>query len=116
MRRRAAAYTGGQCAWISATIHPHQILEAFEELFETGLAVLWRELRRFLGLAQSIGILFCGGSFCNPGLLWRVGGLLEEERKGQDQVGRPAQLWPLLGCSDLFTRTGIPADQLRRDG
>lgn len=68
----------GSVPRISATIHPHQILDAFEEVFAPGFEVLERELRRFLDLAQSIGILFCGGSFCNPGLLRRVQGLVEE--------------------------------------
>ncbi|KAI1421249.1 hypothetical protein F5Y12DRAFT_38789 [Xylaria sp. FL1777] len=56
------------------TVHiaPVHIRNAFEKAFQRGLQVLKAEISRIVRLGKDFAVVFCGGSYCSPGLRQQV--------------------------------------------
>ncbi|KAI0416114.1 hypothetical protein F5X98DRAFT_388384 [Xylaria grammica] len=71
----------------SVPLRAEDIQNAFETAFKDGLALLRTELSRMLGLREDFGVLFCGGSFCNPGLHNVVKTIMAEAKAKGKKMG-----------------------------
>ncbi|CAJ2503096.1 Uu.00g104900.m01.CDS01 [Anthostomella pinea] len=59
-------------------LSPEQVRHAFESAFRDGLDLLKRHLHRLVGFQGDFAVLFCGGSYCNPGLYHQVKSIMAD--------------------------------------
>ncbi|RWA13007.1 hypothetical protein EKO27_g2127 [Xylaria grammica] len=71
----------------SVPLRAEDIQNAFETAFKDGLGLLRTELSRMLRLREDFGVLFCGGSFCNPGLHNVVKTIMAEAKAKGKKMG-----------------------------
>ncbi|KAI0429642.1 hypothetical protein F5Y09DRAFT_342421 [Xylaria sp. FL1042] len=72
---------------ITITLTPAQAREPFERAFVNGVQLLKEQLRRMLALRRDFAVLFCGGSYCNPGLHNIVSNIIRDTREAGGKAG-----------------------------
>lgn len=72
---------------ITITLTPGQAREPFERAFVNGVQLLKEQLRRMLALRRDFAVLFCGGSYCNPGLHNVVSNIMRDTREAGGKAG-----------------------------
>lgn len=63
---------------ISVRLYPYQIRRAFDEIFQDSFALIRQRCEHMVNIGKSFAVVFCGGSFCNPGLQLEIEGLMSD--------------------------------------
>lgn len=69
------------------TLTPEQSRKPFETAFLHGIQLLKQQLQRMLNLGRDFAVLFCGGSYCNPGLYNVVGKMMRDAEAVGNKTG-----------------------------
>ncbi|KAI1133248.1 hypothetical protein F5Y10DRAFT_228590 [Nemania abortiva] len=68
-------------------LRAEQVRKVFKNAFAEGMKLLGNELTRMIRLGHDFAVLFCGGSYQNPGLHREVEGLMERTRTAGRRKG-----------------------------
>lgn len=72
----------------SARLYPYQVRRAFDEIYGDSFTLIRQRCKHMIDVVgKPLVTVFCGGSFCNPGLQIEIKGLMSEIENLAGQKG-----------------------------
>lgn len=72
---------------ISVRLYPYQVRQAFDEIFQDSFALILQRCKSMINIGKPFVVIFCGGSFCNPGLQREIEELMSTIQGLADEKG-----------------------------